>query len=204
MSNKNNIIKQISALLGLNVDLEQMKLIDGATVIEADVFESGAGVFVVTEQGNVPVPVGDYELESGQILVVQEEGIIYEIKEVEATEETETPTEQPEGDLKKDNMSEGPKTAKRTIESIVKETVFSRVEELASENETLRNEIVELKKSIELASQKTVSTEVELSEQPAATPIVHNPENKEAAPMMRYATKRTRTTMDAVLEKLSK
>jgi hypothetical protein len=205
MSNKNKIINSIAALLGLNVELEQVKLVDGVTLIEADSFEAGAGVFVVTEEGNVPVPVGDYELETGQILVVQEEGIIFEIKDMPSEEEEEMPAEAPEGEMKKDNMSEGPKAVKRTIESIVKETVFSRVEELSTENDALKNEIAELKKAVELASQKPAEAkEVELSEQPAATPIVHNPENKEAAMTIKYATKRTRTTMDAVLEKLSK
>lgn len=205
MSNKNKIINSIAALLGLNVELEQVKLVDGVTLIEADSFEAGAGVFVVTEEGNVPVPVGDYELETGQILVVQEEGIIFEIKDMPSEAEEEMPAETPEGEMKKDNMSEGPKAVKRTIESIVKETVFSRVEELSTENDALKNEIAELKKEVELSSQKTAEAkEVELSEQPAATPIVHNPENKEAAMMIKYATKRTRTTMDAVLEKLSK
>lgn len=205
MSNKNKLINSIATLLGLNVELEQMKLIDGATVIEADAFEAGAGVFVVTEEGNVPMPIGDYELETGQILVVQEEGIIAEIKDVTPEAEEEMPAENPEGEMKKDNMSDSPKAVKRTIESIVKETVFSRVEELASENEALKSEIAELKKAVELAAQKPAEAkEVDLSEQPAATPIVHNPENKQEASTIRYATKRTRTTMDAVLEKLSK
>lgn len=201
MANKNKLINSIAALLGMSVELEQMKLVDGATVIEADAFEGGAAVFVVTEEGNVPLPIGDYELENGQILVVQEEGVIYEIKEMTSEAEEEIPAD---GEMKKDDMSDAPKTAKRTIESIVKETVFSKVEELADENEKLKSEIAELKKAVELASQKPEAQEVELSEQPAAKPIVHNPENKSEASVIRYATKRTRTTMDAVLEKLSK
>jgi hypothetical protein len=201
MANKNKLINSIAALLGMSVELEQMKLVDGATVIEADAFEGGAAVFVVTEEGNVPLPAGEYELETGQILVVQEEGIIYEIKEMTSEAEEEMPAE---GEMKKDDMSDAPKTAKRTIESIVKETVFSKVEELADENEKLKSEIAELKKAVELASQEPEAQEVELSEQPAAKPIVHNPENKSEASVIKYATKRTRTTMDAVLEKLSK
>jgi hypothetical protein len=39
-------------------------------------------VFIVTEdEQKIPVPVGEYELEDGRILVVVEEGIISELKE---------------------------------------------------------------------------------------------------------------------------
>ena len=59
-----NIINQIKTLLNMEVKLEQMKLADGMTVLEADSFAPEMEVFVVTEdEQKIPVPVGEYELE---------------------------------------------------------------------------------------------------------------------------------------------
>ena len=80
-----SVINQIKTLLGMNVNLEQMTLENG-TVIEADAFEAGAAVFIVTEDGQVPLPVGEYELPESMILVISEEGIIGEMKASEAEE----------------------------------------------------------------------------------------------------------------------
>jgi hypothetical protein len=64
------------------VELAQIKLIDGVTILEAESFEAGMPVFVVAENGDkVPAPIGEHELEDGKILVITEEGMIAEIKE---------------------------------------------------------------------------------------------------------------------------
>ena len=74
------------------VEMAQMKLIDGVTILEAEAFEAGQAVFVVAENGDkVPAPIGEHELEDGKILVITEEGMIAEIKEKvveDVTEET--------------------------------------------------------------------------------------------------------------------
>jgi phosphoglycolate phosphatase-like HAD superfamily hydrolase len=47
-------------------ELATMKLMDGVTVLEADAFEAGMEVFIVTEdEQRVALPVGEYELEDG-------------------------------------------------------------------------------------------------------------------------------------------
>jgi hypothetical protein len=64
------------------VELAQIKLVDGVTILEAEAFEAGQAVFVVAENGDkVPAPIGEHELEDGRILVITEEGMIAEIKE---------------------------------------------------------------------------------------------------------------------------
>jgi len=73
------------------VELAQIKLIDGVTILEAESFEAGMPVFVVAENGDkVPAPIGEHELEDGMILVITEEGMIAEIKEKEVEEVEET------------------------------------------------------------------------------------------------------------------
>lgn len=73
------------------VKLEQMAMPDGA-ILEAESFEAGQPIFIVTEDGNIPLPVGDYELET-MTIVVAEEGVISEVKAVEAAAEEELETE---------------------------------------------------------------------------------------------------------------
>lgn len=198
---KNNTINKIKELLGMEVKLEMMKLADGVTVLEADAFEMDNEVFVVTEdEQKIPLPVGEYELESGMILVVEVEGIIKEVKEVAEEEEIpEAPAQEPAEEEVEVEATVEPSapTAKKTIESIVKETFFSEIEALKQEN-------IELKAQLELLSKvDVVATEAtELSEEPK--PIVHNPENTNPVEMFKFSNKRARTTLDSIFEKLNK
>ena len=196
---KNSTINKIKALLGMEVKLEQMMLIDGTTILEADAFEMDNEVFIVTEdEQKIPLPVGEYELESGMILVVEVEGIIKEVKEAVVEEEVAPEVEAPESEVEVEVEAEATTpTAKKTIESIVKETFFSEIE-------ALKNENIELKAKLELLSKVDAVTEevTELSEEPK--PISFNPENTNIIENIRYAKKGNRTTMDSIFEKLNK
>jgi hypothetical protein len=193
---KNNLINQIKTLLGMEVKLEQMKLMDGVTVLEADSFEAGNEVFIVTEdEQKIPLPIGEYEFEDGRMLIVVEEGVISEVKEKE--EEVEEPEAEVEVETeKKEEMETSKPTAKKTIESVVKETFFSEIEKLKEENETLKAELSKLKEVKE--------TEVELAIEEEVKPISFNPENENKVEAVKFATKRSRTIMDSVLNKLNK
>lgn len=83
-----NTLNKVKTLLGLEVGLEQMKL-DNGTVLEAEAFEAGQEIFIVTEDEKVALPIGEYTLEDGTMLLVEEEGLIASIGEVEAESETE-------------------------------------------------------------------------------------------------------------------
>lgn len=65
------------------VELEQRTLENG-TAIEAGSFETGKEVFIITEEEKVALPVGDYTLDDGKILKVEEEGIIASIEDATA------------------------------------------------------------------------------------------------------------------------
>jgi hypothetical protein len=191
----NEAIKQIKTLLGLEteVKLAQARLADGTTVIEAEVFEAGAEVFIVTEEGNVPVPVGGYEMEGGElILVVEEKGIIAEIKEkVEETEEEEeAPAPEAEAEVVEEEMSEETRQPKKTIESIIKETLFSEIEKIKAENEELKAELAALKNATELSAVEDIK------------PIQYNPENEQKTEVFKYAKNRSMSSLDRVLNKL--
>ena len=191
---KNSLINQIKTLLGMEVKLETMKLSDGVTILEAEMFEAGNEVFVVTEdEQKIALPIGEYELEDGRILVVVEEGVISEIKEKEAEEEAMPEEEAPiEEEAKKEQEMETSKAApKKIVESMIKESFFSEIEALKNENNELKAELSKLKEA----------KEVELSE---VKPISFNPENENTNESIKLGAKRTRTTMDSILEKLNK
>jgi len=137
------LLEKIKAMLSNEIKLEQMLMGDGVTKIEAETFEAGKEVFVVTEdEQKIAVPVGEYELEDGRILVIVEEGIISEVKEKEEEVEEEVKEEETtEEKPVEEEMSEAVATPKKTIESIVKETFFSEIERLTNENEMLKAEL---------------------------------------------------------------
>ena len=186
-----NVVNQIKTLLGIDVKLAQMSL-DNGTVLEAEVFEANQSVFIVNGEDRIALPVGEYKLEDGMILIVAEEGIIAEIKEMEA------PVEEPaevEVEVEQE-MSEAP-VAKKVIESIVKESHFSKEQE---EIEMLKKEIEMLKKEIE--DLKGEKEEVEKTEM-SAQPLTHNPEAKSEVKINLYGQGRTKTTFDSVLNKIA-
>lgn len=194
--NEKSILNKVRTLLGLEVKLETMMLSDGVSMLEADVFEAGQPVFILTEdEQRIPVPVGEYELEDMRILVVIEEGVIADVREA-AEPEVEVEVEAPEAEAEVEAATETAPQAKKVIESIVKESFFSEIEALKKENEELK---------AKLSAQTTEVAEevapVELSEEPK--PISFNPENTQATDVFKFATKRNATTMDTVLSRIS-
>jgi hypothetical protein len=173
--NYKEIVKKICVALNIEVKLEQMKLNDGVTIIEADSFEANNEIFVVTEDDQrIPLPVGEYVVENGMLLIVTQEGVIAEIKEQEApaTEEEEEELEKPQAEtIEKAQV-------KKTVESMVKETFFSEYEELKAENERLKTQLAQM-------------------EEPK--PIVHNPE-----PTEKVKVEAPKSTMDLVLKFINK
>ena len=193
---KTSVINQIKTLLGMDVKLEQRKMADGVTLIEADAFEAENEVFVITEdEQKIPVPIGEYEMEDGFIMSVVEEGIIADYKEAEAEEEEAPVAEEEvvEEEVEAKNETTAPK---KTIESIVKETFFTEMEKLTNENN-------ELKAKLELLT-KVDAVELESTELSDIKPISFNPENNKEINFHKIGSKRPRNTMDSILEKFNK
>ena len=156
------------------VELAQAKL-DNGTVLEAEAFEAGNEIFIVTEDERVAVPVGEYLMEDGRMLVVSEEGIIGEIKAQEAEEEVEAEEEE--------------------IAYVSKEEFESAVEEIKG----MINELKEVKEEM---AQVEEQVKQELSETPAVEPITHNPEAKQEF-KVRFGQNRKETALDRVMKKLT-
>jgi hypothetical protein len=179
-----NVINEIKTLLGMEVKLTQMKLEDGVTVIEAEMFEAEAAVFIVNGEDRIALPVGEYKLEDGMVLKVEVEGVIASIEMPEEeviapeTEEVETTNEE--------EMSAAPATPKRVVESITKEMFFSEIEKL-------RAEIAEL---------KSVKEEVQLSAEVDVQPLTHSPEVTSTVKLNKISPNRAMSTQDIVMSKL--
>lgn len=198
--NEKSILNKVRTLLGLEVKLETMRLTDGVSMLEAEAFESGQPVFILTEdEQRIALPIGDYELEDGRILVVIEEGVIADVREAAEAEvevEVEAPEAETEAPIVEEEMSESTAPqAKKIVESIVKESFFSDMEALKKENEELKEKLASLTEVAEEVAP------VELSEEPK--PISFNPENSKATEVFKLASKAGRTTMDSVLNRIS-
>jgi len=195
---ENTILNRIAALLGMNkVELATMKLADGVTTLEADAFESGMEVVIITEdEQRVPVPVGEYELEDGMILIVAQEGIIAEIKAKEEAPEEEAPAPEAEAPMVEEEMSDDaiPVAPKKVIKSTIEEMLFSKIEELKAENDALKAKL----------SEQPVVEEAPVVDEPAAKPISHNPEKPVATPTFQWGQAAGVSTFDRIISKLNK
>lgn len=206
--NTNDMISKIKEVLNLNeeVKLEQQKLENG-TVLEAEAFESGNEIFIVTDDEKVAVPVGEYELEDGRILVIAEEGLISEIKEaaaeeeapaeeVEASEDVELEEKEELGYATKEELAE----VKQMVEEI--KQMLEPKEEMSAED--LGNLLTEELAKHEKVELNEVPAEVqEELNQPAAEPIQANPESTNAVNLNRFANNRPQNILDRVFNKIN-
>ena len=203
----NNVIEKIKDVLNLNeeVKLEQAKL-DNGTVIEADAFESGNEVFIVTEDEKVALPVGEYALEDGKILVVAEEGLISEIKDAEAEEETEEVEEVEEVEAKeeeKEEMGYATKEELAEVKGMIEEikAMLEPKEDLSEDLGNLLTEELAKHERVEL-NEVPVEVQAELNE-PSAEPIVSNPEGNKSISKFSVSKNRKSTTIDRVMSRLN-
>ena len=188
-----NSIKQV---LGMEIKLEQMALENG-TIFEAESFEVGKEVFIITDDEKVAVPVGEYQLEDGKILVVTEEGVIAEIKDGEETPEEEVEAQEEE----KEEMGYATKEELAEVKEMIEEikAMLEPKEEMSEVKEELKEELKEEVVEEQLSEQVE---EVELS-QPATEPLTHNPEaNTTKKVEFKFAQSRKQTTFDKVLNKI--
>lgn len=151
--NYKNKLNQIKVVLGLEVRLAQEKLVDG-TIVEAEAFEPGFPVFVVTENGPTPAPMGEHETES-LVVVVDDQGIITEIRDREAEEpeaevETEISIEAAAEEVvveEKEEMEED-KSYKETMQKLVEmvEDVVKEVAEVKTEMASMKEKFSKFSK----------------------------------------------------------
>jgi len=179
----------------LSIETEEVKLaqatLENGTVIEAEEMAEGKEVFIVTEDEKVALPVGEYKLEDGQILIVEEEGIIASIGE--AQEEEEAPAEEVEAaEEEKEEMEYATKAELSEIREMVEEikSMLEPKEEMSAE---------------ELAEEAVEDIVEEVKEELSQVEKVkHNPEASAKKELNLYAQNRPMNTMDRVLGQFAK
>ena len=197
------MLNQIKTLLNLEVKLEDMKLENG-TVISADSFEKDKEVFIVTDDEKVALPVGEYILEDGRLLVVSEEGLIADVRDVaddvpakETEEGEEITSDLEEEEAPKEEMGYATKEELSSAIEEMKAMIDEVKSMMAPKEEDLSEEAANVLKS------RTVKEEFS---EAAAAPIKHNPEG-ESAPKKRMEFAKGKfnsTAMERVLNKLNK
>jgi dGTP triphosphohydrolase len=186
--NSKQTLNKVKTLLGLEVQLEERKLENG-TRFEADAFEKGKEVFIITDEDErIAVPAGSYLLDDGFTLIVKEDGIIDEVKEA-VEEEVEETVEAP------------------VVEEVeaAEEADVQDWEGMEKRIKNLEDAIADLKVDKENkveASEIEVEAEVELSAEETAKPFKHNPEAKAKTETNLFAQNRAQTTKDRVFNKL--
>ena len=195
-------LNKVKVLLGIGVKLEEMKLENG-TRFEADKFEKGSEVFIVSEDDQrIPVPVGEYLTDEGKYLYVVEEGLIDEVKE-EKEEEMEVEDKEIDEVEAKDDGKEADVEDWAGMEKRIKnleDAIADLKSKLGEDKEYMEEDSKEDSKEELSAEVKEEVKEVELSEE--VKPFKHNPEGKNKVEMNLYAQNKPISTQDRVFNKL--
>ena len=184
----------------MDVKLEEQKLENG-TVVEAESFEKGKEIFIKTDDEKVALPVGEYILEDGRLLVVEEEGIIADLRDpsdgVPAKEDAEK-----EKDEETEDLEEGDEAAVDDWAGMEK-----RIKNLEDAIADIKSRIGETKGGDEEEEEKKLKSRTVKEEfsEAAVEPIKHSPEASFKEVKQRvYAKGNFNTTFDRVLKKLNK
>ena len=175
-------LNKVRALLGLEVQLEE-RMLENGTRFEADSFEAGREVFIVTDEDErIAVPAGEYLLDDGMMLVVEEDGIIAEMKE-SVEEEVEEVVEAP------------------VVEEVqaAEEADVQDWEGMEKRIKNLEDAIADLKADKE---NKVEASEIEVNDHVELSAIKHNPETKNEVEHRSYAQNRPMNTQDRVFARL--
>ena len=210
----NEILNKIKSIVGVELAEESVKLaemkLENGTILVAESFESGQAVFIKTEEEQIALPVGEYALEDGKMLKVEEEGLISEIMDAKAEVEEEVVEEEMQEETKEEVQFVSADEFKSTIEELKamieelksKEEMSEETQEEIKEEtqEEIKEETTELskKEKIEEVTELTAETKEEKAE-----PIKHNPETTQKTNKVLFGQKRTETIRDRVFSKIA-
>ena len=203
-------LNQIKELLNIQVKLEEMKLENG-TVVSADSFEKDSEIFIVTDDEKVAMPVGEYLLEDGRLIVVSEEGLIADVRDV--ADDVPAKEDEEGEEITSDLADEDNYVTKddyRQMEVKI-QNLEDAIADLKGDKEAKMEDVEEEEMSEEKSNvlkSRTVKEEFskeELSEA-SSKPIKHNPETVGATVKKHEFIKNKfgSSAMDRVLNRLNK
>lgn len=175
----------------VKVEMASMRLADG-TLLEAEEFVAGENVFLVGEDDErVAAPVGEHNLEDGRVMVIEEEGVIAEVREAAAEEapEAEVEVEQAEEEMAyvtKEEFGAAIDELKGMIAAMMPQEEMATEEPVEMNAEEATEEVVEMSADEAPAAKKV-----------AAAPVEKKPE------MHKFANKGRQDALARVMSKLS-
>ena len=169
------VLNKIKGIVGVElaeekVNLAEMKLQNG-TVLEAEKFEKGESVFIKSDEERIALPVGEYVLEDSRLLVVEEEGLIADVRDVSddvpaKEEDMKEETKLAEGDDEADVADwAGMEKRIKQLEDAIADLKADKEDKVEASEEVKE----EIKEEVELSTETVETTE----------PIKHSPEVKE-------------------------
>jgi hypothetical protein len=172
----------------VKVEMANMKLANGV-MLEAESFEAGENVFLIGEDDEkVAAPVGEHELEDGKILVIEEEGVIKEIREAVAEEVEESVEEE---------MAE----EKEEMKYVTKEEFGAAIDEIKAMIQDMGKDKEEMASETEEV-QEEEKVEMSADEAPAAKKVAAAPVEKKVE-QVKFSKKSGTNTLSRVMSKLS-
>ena len=160
-------LNQIREVLGLEIKMEMVKLVDGVTTVEYERLEPGFPVFVVAEDGSTktPAPAGEHTLEDGTTIEVDEAGILMEVSAPEVAEAPVATEDVIEVAGEEVAVEEPVSVAMEEILPMIEEKVaekmkmiFEVVEEVATEVAAIKEEMGAMKTKMEKFSKAPAAT----------------------------------------------
>tara|TARA_R110000851_G_scaffold146613_2_gene286316 strand:+ start:978 stop:1586 length:609 start_codon:yes stop_codon:yes gene_type:complete len=199
----NEMINQIKTLLNIEVKLEELKLENG-TIVSAESFEKGKEIFIVTDDEKVAMPVGEYLLEDGRLVVVSEEGMIGDVREVS----DEVPAkESEEGKEITEDLGDDKEEKKEDMGYVTREELTSAIGEIKATIDEIKEMMAPKEEDLSEETEKSLKSRTVKEEfsEAAAKPIKHNPESETAQKTrVEFGKGKFSTTLDRVLNKLNK
>ena len=198
----NDILNKIKNIVGVELSEEKVELAEislkNGTLLVSEEFAKGNAVFIKSEDGEMALPIGEYELEDGRTLFVTEEGIIDNITKAaeEAEEELseESATETVETELEDEEEKEEMKYVTREEFAVAMDELKSMIEKMADKTKE--------EKMSEVTEETIEETKEELSAE-TVEPIKHNPEADQNNKVnFKIGGGRIATTRDRVYSKI--
>ena len=218
----NEMLNKIKGIIGVElsetpVKLEEMVL-DNGTVLVSEIFEAGQAIFIKGEDDvQIALPVGEYKLEDGRILNVETEGEIKEIieakDEVVVEDEPEAVVEEMADEADVADW-QGMEVRIKNLEDAISDLKASKdektdVDMTVTDNGTLKSRTVKEEFTEDITESAVASpisdTEdyIENKEELSATPIKHNPANKNSKESMLGNKGFPNTILNRIYEKLN-
>lgn len=214
----NDMLNKIKTIIGgielteevKEIQLAEMKLQNG-TVVEAEEFKEGEAIFIKSDDERIAMPVGEYVLEDGKLLVVEEEGIIADMRDVsddvpakEEASEEEVKEEMAEEELDEEAAVydwEGMEKRIKNLEDAIADLKADKVdapEEVEATAELSEEIKEEIKEDVDVETVKE-----ELSAVETVAPVKHNPEAKNESKFTLKKNNYPKTLQSRIYEKLN-